>query len=115
MPEPARFVNRTLVGILAIVCCTAAVVVAAGFPEQEGLGAACQRVGLLLSAFWLALPTKSRPAAWANVSPYAVVVIVVALLFVRQMKVFIPLLLVVAVLAFFLRPRPKKRPTQGER
>jgi hypothetical protein len=115
MPQSAPFVNRTLVGILAIVCCAAAIVIALTAPEQEALGAACLRVGLVLGAFWLALPTRSRPAAWANVSPYVVVAIVVALLFVRQMRVFIPLLLVVGVLAFFLRPRPKKRPTQGER
>jgi hypothetical protein len=115
MPPPAPFVNRTHVGILGVVCCAAAIVIALTAPEQEALRAACLRVGLLLGAFWLALPTKSRPAAWANVSPWAVVVIVVALLFVRQMKVFIPLLLVVGLLAFFLRPRPKKRPTQGER
>jgi hypothetical protein len=115
MPQPAPFVNRTLVGVLAVICCAGAIAVALAAPEQEALGAACLRVGLLLGAFWLALPTSSRPAAWANVSPYVVVAIVVALLFVRQMRVFIPLLLVVGVLAFFLRPRPKKRPTQRDR
>lgn len=76
--------------------------------------AGCLRVGLLLGAFWLALPTKSRPAAWANISPYAVVAIVAALLFVRQMRVFLPLLLVLGVFAFFVRPRPKKRPMRDE-
>ena len=86
-----------------------------GVPDQDAMAAAFVRVGLLLGAFWLALPTKSRPAAWSNVSPYVVVAIVVALLLVRQMRVFVPLLLVVALLAFFLRPRPKKRPTGDER
>ena len=115
MPQPAPFVNRTLVGILALVCCVAGAVMALAVPDQDAMAAAFVRVGLLLGAFWLALPTKSRPAAWANVSPWLVVAVVVGLLLVRQMRVFIPLLLVVAVLALILRPRPKKRPTQGER
>lgn len=75
------------------------------------MAAGCIRVGLLLGALWLALPTRTRPAAWANVSPYVVVGVVVALLFVRQMRIFIPLLIVVGILGLLLRPRPKRPPS----
>lgn len=56
--------KRTMVGLLAIgSTITACVLLVIG--GSQGLASALLRVGLLLGAFWLALPTKGRPAAWA--------------------------------------------------
>lgn len=108
-------VNRTLVGILALVCLGAAVVIGFTFPADETWNlwqGGFTRVGLLLSAFWLALPTRDREAAWANLSPsmfIAVLIVLVAL--VRfPIRVMLPLLVVLVVIGLIVRPRDKKRP-----
>ena len=118
-------VSRPLVGILALTCFAAAAAilftqsnfVSVVFQEQKlaideawwmWLGGFV-RVGLLLAAFWVALPSRNRQAAWANVSPWTfggmlVAVVMVAL----RPRVIVPLLLVAAVLGFLLRPRRKR-------
>ncbi|WP_166819678.1 hypothetical protein [Thalassoroseus pseudoceratinae] len=108
--------NRTLVGLLALAC-----LLAAGylffFSEAEQSSrtmmwsGAFVRVGLLTGAFWLALPTKTRDAAWAGVSPWQFVggLLAIAAVAIRP-RVAIPFLLALAVVGFFLRPRPKQRP-----
>jgi hypothetical protein len=111
-----EIVNRSLVGALAAACCGVGAALWFGWPDQEAFAAGCLRVGLLLGAVWLALPTKTRPAAWASISPAVVVVVVLALLLVRQLRVFIPLLVVVTLAALVLRPRsksPRRRGTSG--
>ena len=109
-------VNRTLVGLLSIAC-----LLAAGYlfffvdADQESRtlmwSGAFVRVGLLLGAFWLALPTKQRDAAWAGVSPWQFIggLLMVAAVAQRP-RVMIPILLLLAVVGYLLRPRPKYRP-----
>ncbi len=116
MSDPKIPVNRTLVGLLSCAC-----LVAAGylffFMEADRTtrtlmwSAAFVRVGLLMGAFWLALPTKNRDAAWAGVSPWQFIggLLAVAAIALRP-RVAIPFLVLLAVVGFFLRPRPKYRP-----
>ena len=110
-------INRPLVGICALLCFAgAAVLVMTGRGSGDGQlwVAAGIRVGLLLSAFWLAMPTNTRAAAWANVSPWALVgIAVMAFVVARHPRVLIalfPLLLAVAFIGRVLRPKPKQRP-----
>ena len=110
-------INRTLVGMLAIGCLTAAAAIwifaqtTDGEDNREMWRGAFTRVGLLMSAFWLALPTRDREAAWANVTPMTFFGILLAIAGIAaRPKVVVPALIVLAVLGAVLRPRPKKRP-----
>ncbi|QDU06224.1 hypothetical protein V6x_59750 [Gimesia chilikensis] len=108
-------INRTLVGIIALACLGVAGYLywfAAQdlFAQQDIVTGAFMRVGLLMLAFWLALPTKNRDAAWANVPPWLFVAVAVTIvLFATRPKVAIPLVLFFGMIGFVLRPRNKKR------
>ncbi len=59
-------VNRTLVGLISLVCLLSSAglfLVHGGDEAWEMWYAGFLRVGLLMGAFWQALPTKSRDAA----------------------------------------------------
>ncbi len=110
-------VNRHLVGLLALMCLVAAGIILLGFGNNLQLrqwGSAFLRVGLVLAAFWIALPTRYRDAAWAEVNPLVIPGFVVAfLLLAYRPRIGIPILVVAAVFGFLLRPRRPKRPKQG--
>jgi hypothetical protein len=104
-------VNRTLTGVLAVGCAIAGVAMCAMRGSSDAFGAGLIRAGLILGALWCALPTRSREAAWAGVSPYAVGGVAVALaVFVKNFRVLLPLALALAVAAYVLRPRKSRRP-----
>ena len=48
-------------GLYALLCLTGGGILVF-YPEHEGLQGALLRVGILLFAFWLAMPTSDRPA-----------------------------------------------------
>ncbi len=80
------------------------------FAQKEAATGAFMRVGLLMFAFWLALPTKKRDAAWANVSPWFFVGLILAIVGVAvRPKIAVPLIVVLSIFGFVLRPRNKKR------
>ena len=104
-------VNRTLAGILTILCALAGVVLCVMRGMDDPIGAGFIRVSLVLGALWLALPTQSREAAWARVSPWAVVgVILVAVLVVRNPRVLLPVVIALSAVGYFLRPRKRRGP-----
>lgn len=103
-------VNRRLVGFLAMVCLGAGFALLLTHGMEDAVTAAFIRVGLLLGAFWCALPTRNRDAAWANVSPMTVLlVLAVLIVFARNLRLLLPLAAVLGVVAYFLRPRNKRR------
>ncbi len=111
MAEQQISVNRTLVGVIAGACLVTGVAI--GFVDDFAnlWCAAFVRVGLVMAALWVALPTRERDAAWANVSPITLIAILVfALVFVRRPLVFLPILVAVAAIGFFVRPRRSSRP-----
>ena len=55
-------VNRTLVGVLTLCCWTAALAIWLFVPGERFWLGGFVRVGLLMAAFWLALPTRFRDA-----------------------------------------------------
>ncbi|MEZ6060382.1 MAG: hypothetical protein R3C19_08480 [Planctomycetaceae bacterium] len=98
--------KRVYVGLLSAGCLIGALA-AAFVPEKEGLQALLIRVGLLLGAFWLAMPSRNRPAAWAKFSPWTIVGIVLFAAFLPRMKFLLPLLIVAGGIAWLVRPRRK--------
>ena len=102
-------VNRTLVGVLALACLIAAgVIMFQGATAGNALmwQGAFVRVGIVMAAFWLALPTKNREAAYANVSPTTFVGLILGIFAVaRYPRTVLPVLIVIAVIGYFLRPR----------
>lgn len=103
-------VNRTLVGLIALGCLGAAVAIGALDTWENMWCAAFVRVGLLMGAFWLALPSRNREAAWANVSPYTIVAALLAVFIVARWRTALPIVIVVVILALILRPRQRRRP-----
>lgn len=81
--------------------------------EQQGWGHlsfAFVRVGVLMSALWLALPSRTREAAWANVSPRTMIGLCLAIFAIGWRPRFaIPVIIIAAILAFILKPRKNKR------
>jgi hypothetical protein len=116
MTAPEVPVNRALVGILALGC----VAIGGIWWIFEGSGnvgvwpGSFLRVGLIMGAFWLALPTRTREAAWARISLWNLIGGLLALLLVVRAKLplrlLLPGVLVLAAAIYVLRPRPKTRP-----
>ena len=114
MNDSPMAVRRLLVGIIALAClATAAGVWIFTGDWKNPVTAVTMRLGIMLGALWLALPSQGENLAWEKCLPAAVAVIVV-LSFVRGSWRFliyaIPAAIVVGIAAAFLRPRSKRRP-----
>jgi hypothetical protein len=97
-------VNRFLVLLLSIVSLIAGAVISMTIGLEDSQwsmwGASFVRIGLLLIAFWIAMPTRGRAAAWADVSPYWVLgAILFLLLIARRPYIFIPFGIALFILA----------------
>lgn len=118
MAQQKVAVNRTLTGILTIVCLVSGFAMLVYMPAREAVAAALIRVGLLLGAFWLALPTKTREAAWANVSPALLIGSLAAAVAIAVrpalIRVLLPILVALLIVGYVLKPRDKRRPTRRE-
>lgn len=105
-------INRTLVGVLAIACLIGAG--AAFLYEDDDVNmwrGIFTRLGLVLTALWMALPKDGTLGKWANVSLTTLIGIILAVFMVaRNPRQYVPLMLAVAAIGRFLRPREKARP-----
>lgn len=112
-------VNRTLVGVIAFVCLAAAagLWIVHGNDENWSMWkAGFTRAGLLMTAFWFALPSKKRNAAWTGVTPRTLLGLVLAgAAIVARPRVFLPVFAVFGVIAFLLRPRHRPGPARPDR
>lgn len=116
MPAPQVPVNRNLVGLIALGCG----VIGGGWWLLEGgrsapaMPAAFLRVGVVMAAFWLALPSRHREAAWARVNLWNLLGGLLAIVLIARskfpLKFLIPGLILLTVAILILRPRPKHRP-----
>lgn len=107
-------VNRPLVGILAVICLGAGGILLIQ-ASTSALGGTLLRVGVLLGALWLALPFRKSSPGSARVSPFVLIGVLAAMLFlVRRPAALIPSLLLLAVLWLLLRPwhRPGVKPSR---
>ncbi|NOX53828.1 MAG: hypothetical protein GXP27_05205 [Planctomycetes bacterium] len=120
MTQKTIGVNRTLVGVIALGCLVAAgvlLIFSQSIDTRARLwGAAFLRVGLLMGAFWIALPSRHREAAYANISWKTLLGLILAVLAVaRYPRTVFPILVVVAIIGFFLRPRNPQRGPRAAR
>jgi hypothetical protein len=77
--------------------------------------AAFTRVGLLMLAFWLALPPRGQSAEWAKVSWPALATALLAIFVVARFRwTVVPVLIFMAIIGVVLRPREKRRPVNTE-
>ena len=110
MSEQQISVNRALVGVIAVACLVTGLAVGIVDDFTNLWCAAFIRVGLVMGAIWVALPSRDREAAWANLSPGRLIgVMVVAVMLVTRPRVFFPMLIGAGVLWFVLRPRKSSR------
>lgn len=100
--------RRQRVGWVAAACLAAATIGFASQGYENAWASAASRVGIVLAALWLCLPTKTRPAAWAAITPVKLAVIVMAALLSYRLKFFLPLLLAAGIVGWVLRPKRKR-------
>ncbi len=114
MTQPVT-INRGLLGCLALGCLIGAAVSFVYETEEVNIWqGAFTRVGIVLTALWMALPRDGRLGNWANVSLSTLILIVGAIFVVsRRPQQFLPILLGVAAIGYFLRPREKNRPPRA--
>jgi hypothetical protein len=116
-------INRTLVGLIALACLVTAGAMFFVSRSESGADtpwgsemwrAGFTRVGLVMGAFWLALPSRHRDAAWANVSPAMFLGILagIAAVAVPRLRFLLPILAVLGVVDYVLKPRGKQRPKE---
>lgn len=101
--------NRTLAGVLALACGAAGIVLCALRGIEDQFAAGFIRVGIVLGALWCAMPSRSREAAWARVSPWAVVgAVLAAVLLVRHLRALLPIVIALSIAGYVLRPRKRR-------
>ncbi|MEZ5943360.1 MAG: hypothetical protein R3C18_18345 [Planctomycetaceae bacterium] len=102
--------NRTLVGVLAVLCLLAGAAIWLFDSSENMLCAILIRTGLVLGPLWAVLPTKGRAAAWTRVSWVWIVGLVgVLFLLVSRPWVLVPIFLALFVLSMFSWGSPKKK------
>jgi hypothetical protein len=112
MSSPARppLINRSLVGILAVACVVGGVSAVLLDSFENPWGGALIRVGTVLSVLWFALPTPTRRAAWAGVSPWVTVTFVaIGILAARKPLFFFPIAGIVMLIVLMSRPRGRRQ------
>jgi hypothetical protein len=110
-------VNRTMVGLISLGCMISGGYLWAQQPEDKKTmmwAAGLIRAGALMAAFWIALPTKDRPAAWAQVSKGKLAGIILAIgAMAFRPWIFVPMFAVLMAVSFLLRPgRDRHRPNR---
>ncbi len=110
-PEP---INKPLVGIIGLVCLISSAICFAFFPEQTSAQSATLRVGVVMSALFLALPKSGEHVRWERLTPIFIGVVLLVVFAKRMILVILPLLAVIGILQTFLRPRPKERPPRSK-
>jgi hypothetical protein len=101
--------NRWLVGIATIGCFAASVIVAIAAPSEQFWWGGLLRAGVVLGALWACPPTKTRPAAWADFSPWAAALFGGTLLLaILRPRVGIPAVVVLLVLRYLFTPRRRR-------
>lgn len=98
--------NRWFVGLLAVLCFVASGVLALTSPSEVFWWGGFLRAGIVLVALWTCLPTRDRPAAWADFNPLtAAILFGVTLLAVIRPKVGLPALAIVLLVRYVFSKR----------
>ncbi|MGE3315911.1 MAG: hypothetical protein AB7O26_12430 [Planctomycetaceae bacterium] len=117
MDQKSRKISRPTVGVIAIALLGGGVVLSllptsAAEPQWELWRGACVRVGLVMAALWLALPSIQNDNPFVRTMGITVVAIILLGVFLKRvpLRFIIPGALAVMALSVILRPRPKRRP-----
>jgi hypothetical protein len=108
--------RRLFVGVLAVLLLTATLLLWIWPGVESSQSAvrcrgACGRIGAVMVALWMALPTGARPAAWANLNPRSAAALLIVALAIRfPLRLLLPIALVLVITSLLLRPRPRTRP-----
>jgi hypothetical protein len=80
-------------------------------PEQVGPMSALFRVGVVLAALWLAMPTQGQPLLWRNFTPVMLIGLAMVLLSKnpRLLLIVVPVGFALLLLLSFLPSRPRRR------
>ncbi|MCA8985144.1 MAG: hypothetical protein R3C12_22590 [Planctomycetaceae bacterium] len=98
--------NRGKIGAIAIACLLIAIGVYSQAPEKTALVGALVRVGLLLGAFWLAVPVFLRhPRILRRLPWYLLAGMVGIVVYFKYLFVLIPVFIALAILSMFAGPR----------
>lgn len=102
--------KRKLVGVMALICLASAVCLwlFTGNPEHNPLLSAFTRVGIVLGALWLALPTSGTSWAWQKAGPVLIIAVALTAVAGRSLRYALPIAIAVAIALVILRPRPKR-------
>ncbi len=116
MEDPNAAARRLVVGVVAVTLLSACALlwILPGVSTSQSTlmwRAACGRVGIVAAALWMAMPTRTRPAAWASLNPRSVAAVVIAALALRfPLRFLLPAAGVLLIAGVFLRPRDRVRP-----
>jgi hypothetical protein len=111
-------INRLSIGLIAASCFALAAVIQflVGGSGAELWSGSLSRVGVVMCAVWIAMPTLARDTAQMRVSWQTGFGIFLTVLFVVRsrapLRFLIPGAIFVVATYLILRPRPKKRPGQ---
>lgn len=108
MPQQTLAINRTLVGVISLVLLATAAIFS-WMGTQELWAGACLKVGLVMGAFWLALPSLTRHPDLGRISLATLLgALAVALIIGRTripLKIILPTLAAFVVAVRILGPR----------
>ncbi len=102
--------RRHMIGACALGCAGIALwrlLVSHDVFQDLALGA-FWRVALVMASVWLALPTAGRPLAWGRLLALVLITVVIVSIFRKAAILVLPLIAVAAILAVWLRPKPKR-------
>lgn len=97
--------KRRIVGLIALGCLAYSASAALMGHFDSAWNSGLLRAGLVLAALWLALPTHTRPAAWAGLSKWKLAGIVAFAVLIPRLKFLLPVLAIGVLLGWMLRPR----------
>ncbi len=107
-PSEAELIQkRRWVGVLSLLSAFGGLVAWQLEGSTSAIAGPCVRIGVVLGALWLALPTKTRPAAWARIRPWHIGILIVFLILLPRLKPLLPAILIGIVIGWLLRRRRK--------
>lgn len=102
--------RRRRAGWLAVVCLAAGAIGFAANGYESAWASIASRVGIVLAALWMCLPTTSRPAVWSAITPGRLALIIAAVALSYRISIrYFPFLVAAVALGWFLRPKKKHR------
>jgi hypothetical protein len=119
MEDPNADMRRLLAGLIAVTLLAAAALlwILPGVSTSQAAvlwRGACGRIGIVMAALWMAMPTRTRPAAWAKLNPRSVAAVSLAALAIRfPLKLLLPVAGILIIAGVFLRPRDRVRPPRS--